>query len=64
MGHLNVAFANARQNAAVANENKKLYDDSNVRHKPYTEGDLVWLHNPRKDCMKLAGGAPLKSLVF
>ena len=52
--HLNVAFTNTRQNATVAHENQKLYHDCNVRHVTYAEGDLVWLHNPREDRMKLA----------
>ncbi|CAL9701656.1 unnamed protein product [Knipowitschia caucasica] len=51
---LGVAFANTRQNATVAHESQKLYHDVGARHKPYNVGDLVWLHNPREDRMKLA----------
>uniref|UniRef100_A0A8C6P3V4 Integrase catalytic domain-containing protein n=1 Tax=Nothobranchius furzeri TaxID=105023 RepID=A0A8C6P3V4_NOTFU len=51
---LEVAFANTRQNAAVAHEKQKLYHDTSTRHQPYLTGDLVWLHNPREDRKKLA----------
>lgn len=45
---LEVAFAITRQSAAVSHENQKLYHDSKSRHKPYSKGNLVWLHNPMK----------------
>ena len=51
---LGTAFAGARQGAATAHEKQKLYYDGSVRHQPYVVGDLVWLHNPTEDRMKLA----------
>ncbi|XP_049918280.1 uncharacterized protein LOC126401206 [Epinephelus moara] len=42
------------QGGANAHEKQKLYYDGTVRHQPYAVGDLVWLHNPTEDHMKLA----------
>lgn len=53
-GRLETAFSGARQSGATAHEGQKLYYDGAVRHQPYSEGDLVWLHNPTEDRMKLA----------
>ena len=54
VGRLETAFSAARQSSTSAREKQKLYHDGAVRHKPYAEGDLVWLHNPTEDRMKLA----------
>ena len=53
-GKLETAFGGARQSGVQAHEKQKLYYDGAVRHTPYTVGDLVWLHNPTEDRMKLA----------
>lgn len=47
------AFSGARQWGTDAHDKQKLYYDRAVRHQPYTEGDLVWLHNPTEDSIKL-----------
>lgn len=53
-GKLHTAFARARQHGAAAHESQKLYYDVATRHHPYAEGELVWLHNPTEDRLKLA----------
>lgn len=37
-----------------AQEKQKMYYDGAARDKPFVEGDLVWLHNPTEDHMKLS----------
>lgn len=54
VGKLETAFGGARQGGVQAHEKQKLYYDGAVRHRPYAEGDLVWLNNPTEDRMKLA----------
>lgn len=51
---LETAFSGARQCGADAHEEQRQYYDGAVRHRPYAEGDLVWLHNPMEDRMRLA----------
>lgn len=51
---LKTAFAGARQGDTESHEKQMLYHDGAVRHQPYAKGDLVWLHNPTEDHMKLA----------
>ncbi len=51
---LDSAFGAARQFSTCAQKKQKLYHDGAARHRPYAVADLVWLHNPMKDWMKLA----------
>lgn len=49
-----MVFCGARQYGADAHEKQKLYYDRRARYHTYREGELVWLHKPTEDRLKLA----------
>ena len=51
---LEAAFSAARLNAAEAQERQKLYHDTDVCHRAYKVGEMVWLSNPTESRTKLA----------
>ena len=48
---LDIAFRRAQD---TAQDRQKAHYDSNMRHRPYEVGDLVWLNDPTESRLKLA----------